>query len=178
MKDLEKYMLDHRDVFDSADPDPGHFDRFEQRLAAGTARATAGISRFTMLRIAALILLLITVTVFVFDFAGQAIRRLVVAGQATAELPAEIKEAIQYYDNQTNKQLGTLKELATAHPGSGIISASVLAEIKNLDASTDELRSMLAADPGNERILDAIVQNQQMKESVVKAMVGQLSQKN
>ncbi len=32
MKDLEKIIQENRSVFDSSEPDDGHFERFEQKL--------------------------------------------------------------------------------------------------------------------------------------------------
>jgi hypothetical protein len=176
MNDLEKYMRDHRDEMDDQEPGPGHFERFESRLALQPAGVHPGVNRFAMLRIAALILLLITVSVFIFDFAGREVRERFATKKAGAELPLEIREAVQYYDNQTTNRLGTLHKLAATQNEPGAPGESARKEMQNLDAATAELQQLLAANPGNERILDAIIRNQQMKETVLNNIISQVSQ--
>ena len=45
-----------------------------------------------------------------------------------------------------------------------------------LNEHTELMAAQLAASPGNERIIEAIIQNQQMKESVVNNIIAQVSQ--
>ncbi|MEI6683078.1 MAG: hypothetical protein WCO44_10650 [Bacteroidota bacterium] len=170
-------MTEHRDEFDSSEPDPGHFRRFEERLGGQEPLKLPVINRTMMLKIAALILLMITVAVFVFDLGTREIRERFSAGSQANELPAEIRQAIEYYDIQTTKQLGTMNKLAANHMEPGVAGESAMNEIRNLDAATEELKTLLADNPGNEHILDAIIQNQQMKESVLTNIISQISQK-
>jgi hypothetical protein len=169
-------MSEHRDEFDSFEPDPGHFGRFEQRLAAQPQTMRPLVNRSVMLRIAALVLVLISISVFLFEYAGKFIGERFAAGRAGTELPLEVREAVQYYENQAATRLGTLNALAANQKGTGNISESALSEIRTLDASTADLKKMLAASPGNEHILDAILRNQQMKESVLNNIISQVSQ--
>jgi hypothetical protein len=129
-----------------------------------------------MMKIAAVIILLIATSVFVFDFATREIRERFAASNQGKELPVEIREAVQYYDNQTTSQLATLNKLAASHDEAGAPGASALEEIRSLDATTEELKKSLAGNPGNEQILDAIIRNQQMKETMLKTIIAQLSQ--
>ena len=177
MSDLEKYIGDHRDEFDTREPGPGHFRRFEDRLAGQPLQVQPVADRTVMLKVAAVILLLITVSVFIFDFAGREIRERFATAKPGTELPLEIREAVQYYDNQATTQLGTLHKLAAARNEPGTAGESAMKEMQSLDAATAELKTLLAANPGDERILDAIIQNQQMKESVLNNLISQVSQK-
>jgi len=176
MKNLEKYIRDHHDEFDSMEPDQGHFDRFEDRLTDRSVLKIAGHNRPLILKIAALIIILISVSVFIFDFATREIREQFTDQFRQAELPLEIRQAFQYYDNQTITQIATIRKLASSHDEAGAIRASTLKNIQNLDASTEELRRSFTENPGNEQILDAIIRNQQMKESMLNTIINQLSQ--
>ncbi len=176
MPKLEKYIQDHIEEFDSHEPDPGHLIRFEQRLKEQHALEPVGYDRMLVLKIAALIIILVAVSVFVFDLATREIRDRFASGNQGTELPLEIREAVQYYDNQTSKQLAILNKLETNHEDAGAVSNSAFREIRSLDATTEELKKSLAENPGNERILDAIIQNQQMKETMLKTIIFQLSQ--
>jgi len=176
MTHLKKYIEDHRDEFDSDEPAAGHFDRFEDRLAAIPGRGHGRPNRTVMLRIAALIVILICVSVFVFDLARREVTGWLGSERQGTELPAEIKEAVQYYDDQTRTQIAVIHKLAADNKDAGALNASALKEIRDLDAITNDLKESLAENPGNERILDAIVQNEQMKGTMLNTIITQLSQ--
>jgi hypothetical protein len=176
MTNLEKYIKDHHGEFDSHEPEPGHFKRFEDRLAARPELRPSRHNRSLVLRIAALIIVLVTVSVFVFDFATREFRERLAAERQGVELPLEIREAVQYYDSQTKTQMATLNKLAVNQEDAGSLNSSALNEINILDAATDELKKSLAENPGNEVILDAIIRNQQMKENMLNTIITQLSQ--
>ena len=176
MKDLEKFIVDHRDEIDSTEPYPGHFQRFERRLASHPVASGSAFRPSLMLKIAAIILLMITVSVLVFDMASREISHRFASREQRAELPIEIRQAVQYYSNQTDTQLSTLNKLAAAQHEPGGISETAVREIRDLDAATAELKKLLDGNPGNERILDAIIQNQQMKESVLNTIISRVSQ--
>ena len=176
MQNLEKYIKNHLDEFDSGEPEPGHFKRFEDRFAEQPVLKSSGRDRSLLLKIAALIIILITVSVFVFDFATREIRERFAVEKRGSELPVEIREAVQYYDNQTNTQIATLHKLAANREDAGTLNASAVKEIQSLDATTDELKKSLAENPGNEHILDAIIRNQQMKQTMLTNIISKLSQ--
>lgn len=175
MPDLHKYIRDHQSEFDDAEPSAGHFDRFAARLDTLPATRSIARTRSQMLKVAALIVVLISVTVMVFDLATREIRDRFDTAKQGSELPLEIREAVQYYDNQSGKQIAALQSLTANHKDAVALNASVLKEIKSLDATTSELKKSLAENPGNERILDAIIQNQQMKETMLNNIITQLS---
>ena len=176
MPKLEKYIHEHLAEFDSNEPDPGHFLRFEQRLNEKPGKKLSGTYRLRLLKIAALIIILISVSVFVFDFATREIRERFSSASAGNDVPLELREAAQYYDNQTNTQMATIHKLAANQEDAISLSASALKEVQSLDAATKELKKSLEEDPGNEHIFDAIIRNQQMKEAMLKTIITQLSQ--
>lgn len=177
MPDLKRYIADHREEFDGQEPDPGHFSRFGKLLDNQPAVHQPPANRPMLLKVAALILLMITVSVFLFDMASREIRERFAGEKSVAELPLEIREAMQYYDNQATNNLGTIQKLAANSREAGLVNESARVEIQALDAATAELKKQLADSPGNERILEAIIQNQQMKESVLQTIIKQVSQK-
>ncbi|MEI7724162.1 MAG: hypothetical protein WCK09_03610 [Bacteroidota bacterium] len=175
MPNLQKFIRDHQSEFDDAEPSAGHFDRFAARLDALPVTRPVARTRSQMLKIAALILVLISVSVMVFDLATREIRDRFAMAKQGSELPLEIREAVQYYDNQSGKQMATLQSLTANHADAVALNASALKEIRSLDATTNELKKSLTENPGNERILDAIIQNQQMKETMLNNIITQLS---
>ena len=176
MPNIEQYIKDNLDQFESAEPGTGHFKRFEDRLAAGQVMKSTRFSRPQMPKIAALIIVLISISVFVFDMATRSISERFAAGRQGTELPAEIREAVQYYDRQATVRITALDKLAANSGAADDLKAAALKEIRELDASTDELKNSLAMNPGNEQVLDAIVRNQRMKETMLNTIISRLSQ--
>ncbi|MEI7499990.1 MAG: hypothetical protein WCK84_06020 [Bacteroidota bacterium] len=176
MSELEKFINKHQNEFDTNEPDAGHFDRFESRLKEHPEMFRSGLNRSVMLKIAALILILISVSVFIFELATREIKNKFASEKSGSDLPLEIREAVQYYDNQTTAQLGVLGKLASNNKEAFSLSESALKEIGNLDLATTDLKNTLSTNPGNEHILDAIIRNQQMKEVILNNIITQLSQ--
>ncbi|MEI7983077.1 MAG: hypothetical protein WCI71_15615 [Bacteroidota bacterium] len=176
MSDLEKFINHHREEFDNFEPGPGHYKKFESRLTYLPVTLHIAKNPHTMLRIAALILVLITLSVFVFDLGTKEIRTYLNNRNAGTELPEEVREAVQYYDNQVGNRLEQLNKLASSNEEARVLSSNVIREIQNLDASTDEIKRSLAENPNNERILAALIQNQQMKEGIINNIINQLNQ--
>ncbi len=174
MKKLEKYMQDNLEAFDSSEPEAGHFRRFEERLAAANAEPVPVTGRGHLLKVAALILVLISVSAVVFDFATREFRDKFSAGNG-AELPVEIREALAYYDNQASAQMAVLQKLTVNRKDGALLAAAAEKEIRELDASTSELKQSHAVNPGNEKILDAIIRNQRMKETCLNTLINLLS---
>ncbi len=173
---LEQLIRDNRDAFDAPEPDPGHFDRFETRLHAAELERVKRGNRSGMLKVAALILLLISASVFIFDFATREIRQRMMATAGADEFPLEMHEAMFYYNARIEQQLGKLNKMAANQTEAANIKKGALEEIDKLDHCTGELKAELMKDPGNEKIQDAILLNQRMKDAVVTNIVSQISQ--
>ena len=81
MSNLQKFIRDHQSEFDEAEPSAGHFDRFSARLDEQTVIHPVARNRSQMLKIAALILVLISVSLMVFDLVTREIRDRFAAGK-------------------------------------------------------------------------------------------------
>ncbi|MCK9205190.1 MAG: hypothetical protein M0P58_12255, partial [Bacteroidales bacterium] len=176
MSVIEKFIRDHREEFDTVEPDPGHFQRFEARLQQRPTARTPALSHSGMLWVAALIVILISVSVFAFDFATQEIRDRFNNREANAELPLEVREVVQYYDVRVTNRIGQLNALASNNEEARELRTDAMKEIQTLDVNTGELKKSLAENPNNERILAALIQNQQMKEGIINDIIDHLSQ--
>jgi hypothetical protein len=177
MSNLEKFITENRAAFDDAEPEPGHLNRFASQLEEQATPLVPGRSRSLMLKVAAIILLFISLSAIVFDFSTTQIRNRFSERGGGSELSAEIRDVLQFYDNQTTEQLAVLGNLTSENKEAKAMSLSVLKEIRNLDASTTELKQTLHNNPGNERIESAIIQNQQMKNSILNSIINQISNK-
>lgn len=173
--DLEKLIRENRDQFDNMEPLDGHFERFSERLGLEEETRITTPSRFGMLKVAAVILLIITGSVVVFDLATRSIRERFSSPVATTLMPAEFNEAVQYYDARATAQLKEVHKLANSPEQAVLINADALKEMNKLDEDTRELQKSLAENPNCERLQAAIIQNQQMKEGIVNNIVNTLN---
>lgn len=178
MSNLEKFIKENRSDFDDAEPSAGHFGRFAARLEEELPAHNFSRNRPQMLKIAALILLLICLSAIVFDFAATQIRKNFMPETANVQVQDELKDAISYYESETTEQLAVLGNLTHGKQEAIQTSSSVLTDLKNLDAATAELKKTLDENPGNERIQEAIIQNQQMKNLILNNVIARLSNKS
>jgi len=175
MNNLDKLILEQREQFDSIEPLDGHFERFRERLGMEESVEVSRPSRFALLRVAAVILVIITGSLAVFDLATSSIRNRFSSDKAATGMSAELNEAVQYYDAKAMAQLKEVSRLTGDKVQADQISKDALKEMQALDESTTELRKSLAENPNSERLQAAIIQNQQMKEGIMNNIVSQLS---
>jgi len=175
MNNLDKLIQENRDQFDGIEPLDGHFERFREKLGIAGQPAVTMPSRFSMLKVAAVILVIITGSILVFDMATRSIRERFSSARAGVEMTAEMTEAVQYYDARAMTQLKVVRKLANNPEQANLINDNATKEMQSLDENTRELQKSLAENPNFERIQAAIIQNQQMKEGIMNTIVSHLN---
>jgi hypothetical protein len=178
MDKLEKFITDNRELFDDAEPLAGHFSRFEEKLDQQRAHSGFAIDKNFLLKIAAGLLILLTVSVYIFDFAANRISKNLAGENRSAIVPAEMQDAINYYDDAASAKLGQIDKLACCGQDTRKVYSMANNEMKSLNANSVELQKALSENPGNERIQAAIIQNHQMKEKIMNQVVDKLKMKN
>lgn len=172
---LEEMIRENREQFDSMEPLDGHFERFSERLGYHMVKAETPVRRFYFLKVAAVILLMVTAGLTVYDLATGSLRNNLFQARQEGVMNSELREAISYYDSRTEARMKEISRLASNPAQAAQIKETALREISALDESTRELEKSLAENPGCERLQSAILQNQQMKEGIVNAIVSKLS---
>jgi hypothetical protein len=174
MDKLEKFIESKRDIFDDHEPSPGHFDRFREKLGMQPETEPREKSRFYFIRVAAVIIVLLTVSVFLFDFAIRWIPGFGGNTASAGELPPDLQEAVSYYNETANTHLGRIQKLACCGQDSHKLYSIASGELTALDANTRELTQTLKEHP-DDRVKAALIRNQQMKETIMKNMIRQMS---
>jgi len=177
MDKLEKFISENRKSFDDAEPMAGHFSRFEEKLDQQHAHSGVSIDKNFLLKIAAGLLVLLTVSVYIFDFAADRISKNLSGESRSALVPAEMQDVINYYDDAASAKLGQINKLACCGQDTRKIYSMASDEMKTLNANSAELQKTLSENPGNERIQAAIIQNQQMKETIMNQLVDQMKRR-
>ena len=173
MNNLDKLIKENREKFDGIEPLDGHFERFREKLGYAGEDGIRTPSRFGLLKVAAIILVIITGSVLVFDQATKSIRDRF-SNTEESQLTSEMAEAVQYYDARAFAQLKEVNKLVNDQAEAGRINEEALKEIQALDENTRDLQKSLAENPNCERLQAAVIQNQQMKEGIMNAIVSHL----
>jgi hypothetical protein len=174
MDKLDKFITGNAELFDDSEPDQGHFERFSEKLEQESGLVMVRSGRNLMLKIAAVIIVLITATVLLFDLGVKRFSKSIETYNAQTGLSDEMQNAMSYYDGLTLNRLGEFKKLACCGKEKTQLNSLVSAELNALDANIAELKLALAGNPDNERVQAALIQNQQMKNHVLDNMISQM----
>ena len=174
MDKLEKFISDNAELFSDMEPEPGHLRRFREKLDRESGRTAFRFTRNMMLKAAAAILILVASTVFIFDLATNRISDAFKMKSSFSGLTGEMNDAMRYYDEQTQARLGEFSRLACCGEEKTRLSSLAAGELNSLDVNIEEIKHALMADPHNERLQAALIQNQQMKGEVLDNMISQM----
>ena len=174
MEPIESFFKENRESFDDQEPEDGHFSKFSDKLEYEFGKPSLTFNRTTILKVAAIILFLITASVFVFDYSINKLKSSLESNSAGAILAPEFQDAIQYYNMRTSDRLGEFRKLACCGEQQIRLNAIMSSELNALDANSSELQRSLSEHPDNERVQAALIKNQQMKEQVVENMIAKL----
>ena len=175
MEDLEKFVNENRDQFNDAEPGHDHFEKFRNKLElqehAGFNLKRSGM----MLKIAAVILIILTIGAFIFDHSIQGLRNLLIPQTATVVFPVDVNDAMQYYSHQASHGINQINQLAGSGQEAQHLRDMTVNDLRSLDANTAELTRAYQQNPDDERITSAIIRNQQMKETIINNVIQQLN---
>lgn len=176
MDKLENFISENRELFDDAEPLGGHFSRFEDKLDKQNEQPGGSFDKYFLLKIAAGLLILLTVSVYIFDFAANRFSKSLTGKSKTAIVPAEMQDAINYYDDAASSKLGQINKLACCGQDTRKIYSMASAELRSLNENSEELKKTLSENP-DERVQAAIIRNYQMKEKVMNEVIDQMKKR-
>lgn len=155
MKTLDDYIRENPEFFDIDEPEAGHIERFSEKLQKKGRRDTV----YIMLRIAAVILL-----AFVISYTAIQDHRLLSRGLNkvfTVTEYSELKEAEHFYMVQLDLYYTKLEKLPFRSDGEQ--KRQILNELSYMDKEVRNMKRDLRQNPGDERIVNAIINYYQVK---------------
>lgn len=180
MKGLKNIIENNREAFNSTEPSPDHFDKFGAKL--DELHAIEEESWYEkngmILRIAAAVLIFISIGSFFYSGLYDNVKESISDQIVAAELPLEVQEVMQYYNVISDKKVQQIDDLAVSQDEASRIKEMALLELKSLEDHHNELEKEYALYPNNERVMNALLQNQQKKEEVLDKILKTLSQVN
>jgi len=164
MSDLEKYILENRHALDTDHPQKGHARRFSKKLT-GKEKSPVKMHFRHYLQIAASIAVIVASGIVIVKSSKGSSKMAV-----TPEVQ-EFMDAKAYYASQVNAKYDELSSFEFASQNEKEL---LLDELKTMDTHYQELLNKFKANPGDERVISALIQHYQMKLDVMDQILNQL----
>lgn len=168
MSNLEKQIREQRLLLDSDRPREGHEDRFRQKLERLPRQAPVRRIRFRhAIQVAASLAIILTSAILlVRSYRGD-------DKLAKEELPEAIVEANVYFASQVDARYDEIKEFEFNDKEEKDL---LLKELQGLESYHQQLMKDLEANPGDERVVNALIRHYQLKLEVMDQIITQLNQ--
>lgn len=169
MKNIDEIIRKNRDHFEDKEPIDGHLDRFNWKLEKRLHSHTTKRSIVPYLLRAAVVTILVTLSSL---WTWDNFIRTDKGKMALGDVSPQYKEVENYYVHQVNFMEN---ELQTADFGNSPEQKEMLQrEMKSMDSVYVQLQKELRANPGDERIINAMIEHYQTKLEVLTYIVNQL----
>lgn len=183
---LKNFISQNRDAFDSEKPSEDLWSRIEKDLPknnveAKTIELPSSTWQTYVWRVAAALLISIG-SILVYEWYDQ--EEIIVMSPAnTIEAPnsqerslnPELAEAEAYYSGKINNQLSELKKYTVSYPG---LEEEVTLDLDDLDQAFHELQVELDNDVANEEVIEAMIENYQIKTEILEDILEGLQSTN
>ncbi|HPF51853.1 MAG TPA: hypothetical protein PK335_09785 [Draconibacterium sp.] len=179
---IEEMILKNMEALNDNEPLDGHFERFEKKLNAESKGRS--ITWKGVLKIAAVVIFVMLATNQISIYfspetkglAGLVLNKTENTNISLASLSPEYKEVEFYYTTSINTGLDQWNKLSNA----GLISEDEQAmmndELKDFENMYKNLQQDLAANPNDERVINAMLEFYQVKLSVITMIVNKLEE--
>ena len=169
MKDLDKIIQENRSVFDSFEPDEGHFDRFEQKLLDLNKKKKIFTIGY-ILKAAVVALMVVLSGLWVYDnFSPSTIKK----GIALSEVSPEYNEVEIYYTQLVNQKYTEINQFQFLDSTQ---KSMLIKELDAMDLIYENLKEDLTTNPNDERVINAMIKHYQLKVEVMNQILSQLQQ--
>ncbi|HER09038.1 MAG TPA: hypothetical protein ENO20_09030 [Bacteroides sp.] len=166
MGDLEKYIREHRQLFDTDQTPSGHDKRFREKLERKPGRKIL-FRHWLQVAASVAVILASAFVIMTRDRSGSKV--------ADREIPGVVREADHYYAARLNAKYEQIRGFSFQDPEE---KAILLDEIEELDAHHQQLMNDLEANPDDERVINALIRHYQLKLEVIDQVINQLKQLN
>lgn len=169
MKKLEEIIRKNQRSFDSEEPSANHFEKFLKKLDERQIhlKRDKTIKLLTHIASTAAVILLVVSIVLLGKTSDS-------GKKVTFQLPAEIMEIDIFFQRQIDKNFETLSSRIRSCP---VQKKNLHSCFKELDKSLEFIRNDLIENPGNERVIHALVNHYQTKLEIMDQFMKQ-SNKN
>ncbi len=162
MDELKNIIDKNRQLFDSAEPLDGHFEKFEKMLMAKQQTKSRSIVWPTLLKVASIAILVVLSGLYVTE-------HFFLSNIQAVQQNREFNEAQQYYIQQVDLRVGEIEQMESMlTPEQKEI---LLDEMTQMDAMYKKLQNDYKAMPNDPRIIQAMLQHYQMKMDILNRII-------
>lgn len=189
MDELKSFIEQNRTLFDTEEPSFGHFERFQQKLAAEQKHKTKWNYSY-VLRIAAVVIVSITIgTIVAESWVGHGAKMI---SNSVAEVdPDNAREFVQrttqfvksktspeysetqdYYISLVDNRLDKIRSTENMDKTQ---KEELLKELSQMDEMFVNLQKELKSNPDNQALIDAMISHYQIKIEVLNQIINNLN---
>lgn len=175
MQDKLKNRFDNEDLGDVFEPSIEHRSNFAQKLDAEMKHKPEGVQlhiSYSFMRIAAIAIILITAISFAW-FWDQSRVNATPQTMTLADVSEKYKEVEFFYQEQMSVRLTSL-EIADNEQSKQVYNEA-LQRLNQLNQNYTMLEKDLASNPGNTRIVYAMIKNYQLRITVLETLLNKLN---
>jgi hypothetical protein len=169
MDTLEDFIKENKEMFMNIEPPEGHFERFGEKLNQLRRRNRMRVI-YRVSSIAAIGLLLIASSIFVYDRYFD--RKIVMMD--LGDVSPEMQKVEYYYTSQIDNLAVGLDSLSVGSQEE--IQKMMKDELSEMDSIHRELQKKLGGNPGDERVVNAMITYYRTKMEMMKSFLQTLNQ--
>jgi hypothetical protein len=166
MSDLEKYMVELRNEMDTEEPVQGHMNRFSKKLMKNDPKVRRINFRHAIQIAASIAIIMASGVVIIKSSKGS-------SKVALNPVVEEFQETTTFFARQVNLKYEDISALEFDGAQEKEI---LLEELSEMDTYHKELLKELNANPGDERVMNALIHHYQIKLQVMDQIIEQLEQ--
>src|SRR3989339_141903 len=166
MDELKTLIEANRNLFDSAEPEVGHFERFEKKLLAQQQTKPRSFMWPTLLKVASVTILVVLSGLYLTE-------HFILDKMPVAQQNTEFKEAQRYYIQVVDQKIG---EIETLQQTMGSEQQKMLMEqLAGMDQLYKKIQKDYQEMPNDPRIVQAMIQHYQMKVAILNRIINDLN---
>jgi len=175
MKTIQDFIRNHRQGFDEGEPRSGHEERFlaKLKLEDQVKRSAQYTTIGKWFKIAASVLIIASFGAAVYTIMLKPDQAVLAGKKAT---PEEIREIEYYYSNVSEEKLKTISEKTGSGPEAEQVRAMISEQVRELNKSTEELKTEYIEGKRDERVLNAIRNNYRVLNGLLDHVINQIDQ--
>ena len=180
MQRIEDIIKKNKESFNNSEPNPDHFENFQKKLEGDHNKKAEGwFERYNIiLKIAAAILIFAAIGTILYTDTFSTLKNTFTNEIIAAELPAEIVEVMAYYNVISDKKFSQIDDLAVSEDEATRVKDMALKELQMLEDDRSELEAEYTQNPNSERIINALLLNQQKRAEILDRIISTLNQIN
>ena len=166
MDQLRNKLFQQREIFNSAEPSEGHFERFREKLGYNESLKRHEFSYY--LKVAAIVVGVSFSSILIYEM----LRPDTISDPYTfGILSKEYRDAEDYFLKTIQAKYSDLDKIRFDDPAQKKL---ILDELEEMDQLYKQLERDFHADPDNEMVVNAMIQHYQMKIEILNNILNQL----